>query len=133
MACYACLTPFPSIPSKGTKIKLKVKGAPVPEGVSKPNAGVVPKAQGVAAATQAETGGVPDGKGVSESGRYKCQVCENHFCIDCDVYAHEIIHNCPGCQSDARGQTGVAAAEVGNGTEMMVDGNGGGVGDAMVL
>ena len=133
MACYACLTPFPSIPAQGTKIKLKVKGAAVPEGVSKLNAGVVPKAQGVAAATQVEIGGVPDEKGVSESGRYKCQVCENHFCIDCDVYAHEIIHNCPGCQSDARGQTGPATAEAGNGTELMVDGNGGVVGDAMVL
>ncbi|KND94390.1 TFIIH basal transcription factor complex p47 subunit, partial [Tolypocladium ophioglossoides CBS 100239] len=38
-------------------------------------------------------------KGVSESGRYACEVCGNHFCIDCDVFAHEIIHNCPGCQS----------------------------------
>jgi transcription initiation factor TFIIH subunit 2 len=42
-------------------------------------------------------------KGMSESGRYACTVCENHFCIDCDVFAHEVVHNCPGCQSDARG------------------------------
>jgi transcription initiation factor TFIIH subunit 2 len=38
-------------------------------------------------------------KGVSESGRYACEVCGNHFCIDCDVFAHEVVHNCPGCQS----------------------------------
>ena len=38
-------------------------------------------------------------KGVSESGRYACEVCHQHFCIDCDVFAHEVIHNCPGCQS----------------------------------
>jgi transcription initiation factor TFIIH subunit 2 len=38
-------------------------------------------------------------KGVSESGRYACEVCGHHFCIDCDVFAHEVIHNCPGCQS----------------------------------
>lgn len=44
----------------------------------------------------------PELKGVSESGRYACQVCGNHFCIDCDVFAHETIHNCPGCQSDTR-------------------------------
>ncbi|OAR02241.1 hypothetical protein LLEC1_06147, partial [Akanthomyces lecanii] len=43
----------------------------------------------------------PAAKGVSESGRYACEVCGNHFCIDCDVYAHEIVHNCPGCQSNA--------------------------------
>lgn len=36
---------------------------------------------------------------MSESGRYACEVCGNHFCIDCDVFAHEVIHNCPGCQS----------------------------------
>jgi transcription initiation factor TFIIH subunit 2 len=42
-------------------------------------------------------------KGLSESGRYACPVCGNHFCIDCDVFAHEVVHNCPGCQSDTRG------------------------------
>lgn len=41
-------------------------------------------------------------KGMSESGRYKCEVCGCHFCIDCDVFAHEVVHNCPGCQSDMR-------------------------------
>ena len=40
-------------------------------------------------------------KGVSESSRYACEVCRNHFCIDCDVFAHQVIHNCPGCQSIA--------------------------------
>jgi transcription initiation factor TFIIH subunit 2 len=38
-------------------------------------------------------------KGISVSSRYECTVCENHFCIDCDVFAHEVVHNCPGCQS----------------------------------
>ncbi len=37
--------------------------------------------------------------GVSESGRYECETCERFFCIDCDVFAHEVVHNCPGCQS----------------------------------
>lgn len=37
--------------------------------------------------------------GVSESGRYECENCERFFCIDCDVFAHEVVHNCPGCQS----------------------------------
>ncbi|KAK6583645.1 hypothetical protein PZA11_003375 [Diplocarpon coronariae] len=42
----------------------------------------------------------PDGEhndlGTSESGRYACEVCHNHFCVDCDVHAHEVLHNCPG-------------------------------------
>ncbi|EXJ69922.1 transcription initiation factor TFIIH subunit 2 [Cladophialophora psammophila CBS 110553] len=31
--------------------------------------------------------------------RYECPVCRRHFCIDCDLFAHEVVHNCPGCQS----------------------------------
>ncbi|OJJ44850.1 hypothetical protein ASPZODRAFT_134242 [Penicilliopsis zonata CBS 506.65] len=38
-------------------------------------------------------------RGVSMSSRYECTVCKNHFCIDCDLFAHEVVHNCPGCQS----------------------------------
>ncbi|CAG8598266.1 10467_t:CDS:2, partial [Diversispora eburnea] len=33
----------------------------------------------------------------TSSGRYSCQKCNQHFCIDCDVFVHEAIHNCPGC------------------------------------
>jgi transcription initiation factor TFIIH subunit 2 len=33
------------------------------------------------------------------SSRYQCPVCRRHFCIDCDLFAHEVVHNCPGCQS----------------------------------
>ncbi|OBT84525.1 hypothetical protein VE02_06746 [Pseudogymnoascus sp. 03VT05] len=66
-------------------------------------------------------------KAVSESGRYGCEVCGEHFCIDCDVFAHEVVHNCPGCQSDTRagkvkgrggkwkGKGGVKEIEVGGG------------------
>ncbi|KOS22210.1 TFIIH basal transcription factor complex p47 subunit [Escovopsis weberi] len=68
----------------------------------------------------------PSAKGVSESGRYACQVCGNHFCIDCDVFAHMVVHNCPGCQSSAPAAPVEAEAEVnGNGIlngAMVMDG-----------
>jgi transcription initiation factor TFIIH subunit 2 len=55
-----------------------------------------------------ETNGTTTGKthtkraeGASESSRYECETCENHFCIDCDVFCHEVVHNCPGCTSSA--------------------------------
>lgn len=35
----------------------------------------------------------------SESSRYECRVCESHFCIDCDMFCHMVLHNCPGCLS----------------------------------
>ncbi|KAF1810013.1 TFIIH basal transcription factor complex, subunit SSL1 [Eremomyces bilateralis CBS 781.70] len=37
--------------------------------------------------------------GASESSRYECEACEGHFCIDCDIFSHEQMHNCPGCLS----------------------------------
>ena len=49
------------------------------------------KADGIEKATSKD--------GVSESGRYECETCGRFFCIDCDVFAHEVVHNCPGCQS----------------------------------
>ncbi|KAK5773971.1 hypothetical protein RI543_004728 [Arxiozyma heterogenica] len=33
------------------------------------------------------------------SSRYRCPDCKIDFCIDCDVFIHEILHNCPGCES----------------------------------
>jgi transcription initiation factor TFIIH subunit 2 len=51
------------------------------------------------------TNGSGDGpkraEGASESSRYECETCQKHFCIDCDVFCHEVVHNCPGCQSNA--------------------------------
>lgn len=33
------------------------------------------------------------------SSRYRCTNCEQDFCIDCDIFIHETLHNCPGCES----------------------------------
>ncbi|KAK8025672.1 suppressor of stem-loop protein [Apiospora arundinis] len=85
-ACYACLAPFPDPPKK-SKGKDKSEASAAGEDVT---AGAPAKAT------------KPQNKGLSESGRYACEVCDSHFCIDCDLFAHEILHNCPGCQSDTR-------------------------------
>ncbi|KAL5581209.1 hypothetical protein UlMin_013651 [Ulmus minor] len=31
--------------------------------------------------------------------RVSCPKCKQHFCLDCDIYIHESLHNCPGCES----------------------------------
>lgn len=36
---------------------------------------------------------------MNTSSRYQCLKCRNDFCIDCDVFVHEVLHNCPGCES----------------------------------
>ncbi|KAI5953803.1 hypothetical protein CANMA_004641 [Candida margitis] len=33
------------------------------------------------------------------SSRYRCTNCHNDFCINCDAFVHEVLHNCPGCEN----------------------------------
>lgn len=28
-----------------------------------------------------------------------CPVCRHVFCFECDLYVHESLHNCPGCET----------------------------------
>jgi transcription initiation factor TFIIH subunit 2 len=73
--CFGCLAPFPAAPVQHDN----------GHGKNSENSNARPK--------RAE--------GASESSRYECETCHNHFCIDCDVFCHEVVHNCPGCQSSA--------------------------------
>lgn len=75
--CKSCLSPFPPIPPE-TKGKEK---AP------KETDGQVDPIQNL------------EQQAASESSRYECESCGHHFCIDCDIYCHEEVHNCPGCLS----------------------------------
>lgn len=60
--------------------------------------------------------------GVSESGRYECETCESFFCIECDVFAHEVVHNCPGCQS-REGLLNAGTGKGGDETGVFFEGN----------
>jgi transcription initiation factor TFIIH subunit 2 len=60
-ACFGCLSLFPEVGKDRN----------------------IPDANGNGA-VKAPGEGEP--KGMSESGRYGCEVCGNHFCIDCDVF-----------------------------------------------
>lgn len=97
-ACFGCQTPFPTIPSRETQLARRNK--------SSANQG---------ASTKGREGGV------SESGRYECATCARFFCIDCDVFAHEIVHNCPGCQSREGALLEAAARVEGAGDHVMKD------------
>ncbi|KKY28755.1 putative tfiih basal transcription factor complex p47 subunit [Diplodia seriata] len=98
--CRACLTPFPSIPSAARHAKKGGDKAATATANGERNGGS--SAAGQNGTTHRE--GRPqqkttEGAGASESSRYECESCGNHFCVDCDVYCHEIVHNCPGCLS----------------------------------
>lgn len=64
-----------------------------------------------------------EGAGASESSRYECESCGGHFCVDCDLFCHEVVHNCPGCLSRIA-DSGVdgGGGGGGGGEEMVVDG-----------
>lgn len=100
--CYGCLVPFPEIPE------------------DKPQVGENSGTNG----NLAGGAGAGEIKGTSESGRYACEVCRNHFCIDCDVFAHEMGHNCPGCQSDARDVIENGEMEIENGHGRQISSSG---------
>lgn len=34
---------------------------------------------------------------LSGLARYRCPECSGSFCLDCDMYVHDSLHNCPGC------------------------------------
>ncbi|KKA29822.1 hypothetical protein TD95_000459 [Thielaviopsis punctulata] len=91
--CYACQTPFPKRPSTSASMANGSSAAAYHSG-----------GDASASASAAGTGAPkkPELKGVSESGRYACTTCKNHFCVDCDVFAHEVVHNCAGCHGDIR-------------------------------
>lgn len=42
-------------------------------------------------------GTVAIAEGVSSLGRYRCPICEKDFCVDCDLFVHEVVHVCPSC------------------------------------
>ncbi|CAK7267372.1 hypothetical protein SEPCBS119000_002512 [Sporothrix epigloea] len=109
-ACHACLTPFPDLPPPEKLRELEAQAGSGQTGArqvsgsaaSQPGGGGSGSNPTSTAADSAVAAFSSQLKGVSESSRYACEVCGNHFCIDCDVFAHEVVHNCPGCQSDTR-------------------------------
>ncbi|KAF3919007.1 hypothetical protein ABW20_dc0110518 [Dactylellina cionopaga] len=81
--CYSCQIQFPTQPS------------PVSPSKSRHTSSRAVKVNDAAGNQQAPTP-APAGP---ISQRYSCPDCKTHFCIDCDIFAHESLHNCPGCQA----------------------------------
>ena len=58
-----------------------------------------------AAAAMAAEGGAGGAAGAAGAAaadealraRYQCPDCKKFFCIHCDIFAHESLHNCPAC------------------------------------
>lgn len=57
------------------------------------------------------------------TARYACPTCQRHFCVDCDLFAHEVVHNCPGCQSMRMETSLMGEVEFGQGSDQHTNGN----------
>lgn len=31
---------------------------------------------------------------------FSCPACGNFYCLDCDLFVHEMLHSCPACSSE---------------------------------
>ena len=51
-------------------------------------------------------------EGHTGTQRFVCPSCHNHYCIDCDLFCHEILHNCPGCERSSQGTNGTLNREL---------------------
>ncbi|KAL8924993.1 MAG: hypothetical protein Q9172_002422 [Xanthocarpia lactea] len=111
--CFGCQAPFPAHPT--TKQLAKARLPPKP--VFEPSMAFLnrPDHDSMSQPKRDED------QTISESGRYACRTCEEFFCVDCDAFCHEIVHNCPGCLSregqmmakgdEGQRQNGAAAPE----------------------
>lgn len=32
---------------------------------------------------------------------YQCNRCVKIFCVDCDIFVHDVLHTCPGCATNS--------------------------------
>jgi transcription initiation factor TFIIH subunit 2 len=102
--CVGCLTEFPNIPSKQELAARALRKERQSATGSMLN-GHLERGEGGEDEENGE-------QRASESARYECRTCESHFCIDCDMFCHMVLHNCPGCLSrldpGARAEAGAA-------------------------
>ena len=40
-----------------------------------------------------------DGSFSGQAHVYRCDTCNSYFCYSCDMFVHDMLHHCPGCES----------------------------------
>ncbi len=102
--CFGCQAPFPTHPIKTSKQLSKAR-LPTKSAFSDArNAESASTEPSMAFLNRPDQDSISQRKRdedqtISESGRYACRTCGEFFCVDCDAFCHEIVHNCPGCLS----------------------------------
>jgi transcription initiation factor TFIIH subunit 2 len=47
--------------------------------------------------------------GTDSSLHMKCGKCQQIFCVDCDLFIHNSLHNCPGCDLNSNSTTSTSS------------------------
>lgn len=81
-ACFGCAAEF----------------APLPSAYDKASAALSSRRNGRANHAEEAEENLAASANVAESGRYECPRCDSHFCLECDSFVHESLHQCPGCR-----------------------------------
>ncbi|KAL8773944.1 MAG: hypothetical protein Q9209_001374 [Squamulea sp. 1 TL-2023] len=125
--CFGCQVPFPTHPIKTSKQVSKARLPPTKPAFSdarnaesastEPSLPSLKRPQEDNSSQRTRD----EDQTISESGRYACRSCGEFFCVDCDAFCHEIVHNCPGClsregemmaRSEGEGENGAAPEEM---------------------
>ncbi|KAL8789603.1 MAG: hypothetical protein Q9213_001039 [Squamulea squamosa] len=125
--CFGCQIPFPTHPIKTSKQVAKARLPPTkPASSDARNAESASTEPSLASLKRPREDNSSqrardEDQTISESGRYACGTCGEFFCVDCDAFCHEIVHNCPGClsregkmmaRSEGQGENGAAPEEM---------------------
>ncbi|KAK7617487.1 Ssl1-like-domain-containing protein [Phyllosticta citricarpa] len=119
--CASCLTPFPPVPgAESTPAAVKRRKSATAMGTATATANGTTSNEHGSNGRRRDDDEVPEEEAeadteatAAESSRYECDSCGCHFCVDCDLFCHEVAHNCPGCLSGiVKGGAGAGAGEV---------------------
>ncbi|KAF3200999.1 hypothetical protein TWF192_003374 [Orbilia oligospora] len=99
--CWSCQSPFPTNQSQTSPIKIKIRKPSTTATTTATTTTATASKSNGATTTTTTTSTAPENDQPPQppTQRYACTDCKTHFCIDCDIFAHESLHNCPGCQS----------------------------------
>lgn len=115
-ACFGCLTPFPPLPKSDRNYEQDNKHHDKANGTNGTATSNVkrrpPNSHSTAAKNNRSDKVRANAVGASESSRYACTNCGRWFCIECDIFAHEVVHNCAGCLCGSSAGGGGADGEV---------------------
>jgi transcription initiation factor TFIIH subunit 2 len=93
--CYSCQVPFQTVKSfKPSHQSTTPTSATIPQQQQQHLTVPTPT---VSSAPRLKPSAIVD----SSTNRFECSKCREHFCIECDVFAHDVLHQCPGCMANA--------------------------------